>query len=200
MLGAAALCAGCGGAHPAATTTTSAGGVLGLVPAGPHRKPAIVLTDTAGRRYDLTTATRGKLVYLYFGYTHCPDACPLTMATLAAALRDAPQAERSRVAVVFVTVDPRRDTKAVLRRWLDRYSDAFIGLTGTPAQIRTAERQADVPLASADPGSTSGYTVSHASLVLTYSPDGRTHAVYPDGFSARDYVHDLPLLLAAGRG
>jgi protein SCO1/2 len=139
-------------------------------------------------------ATKGKLTYLYFGYTHCPDACPLTMSDIAAAFHREPVSVRHRVDVVFVTVDPRRDTPHVLRRWLDHFDRSFIGLTGSAAQIAAAERAAGVPLAAAEK-TKGGYSVAHSTLVIPYSPDGRAHVVYSAGFRSRDYAHDMPLLL-----
>ncbi len=117
------------------------------------------------------------------------------MATLAAALRRSQVAVRRRVDVVFVTVDPRRDTSAVLRAWLARYGPRFVGLTGTQAQIRAAEQAAGVPLAPAEKQK-GNYSVAHSSLVLAYSPDNRAHVVYSQGFTAADYAHDMPHLLS----
>jgi protein SCO1/2 len=154
-----------------------------------------VLTDTAGRPFDFVQATRGKLTYLYFGYTHCPDACPLTMSYLSAALHREPAAVRSRVDVVFVTVDPRRDTRRELRGWLDHFDHSFIGLTGSKAGIAAAERAAGVPLAAPEPVKGGGYSVAHSTLVIAYSPDGVAHVAYSEGFHTSDYAHDMPLLL-----
>ncbi len=192
------LCAvGCGSKHHAtASTTTQAKALRGLIPSPLPQKPGFTLTDTAGHRFPLKTRTRGKLVYLYFGYTHCPDVCPLTMATLAAALRRQPVEVSRRIDVVFVTVDPHRDTPAVLRAWLARYGQEFIGLTGTQAQIDAAEEAAGVPLAPAEKQKGLNYSVSHSSLVLAYSPDNRAHVLYSQGFAAGDYAHDMPLLLS----
>jgi protein SCO1/2 len=190
------LCAvGCG--HRSATTTTQAAAALrGLTPAQIPHKPDFALTDTAGHRFRLTAQPRGKLVYLYFGYTHCPDACPLTMATIGAALRRQPAAVRRRIEVVFVTVDPRRDTGPVLRTWLRRYGPSFVGLTGSRSQIRAAEAASGVPLAAPEPQQGVDYSVSHSTLVLAYSPDNQAHVVYSDGFSAGAYAHDMPILLS----
>lgn len=154
-----------------------------------------MLTDDHGRPFDFTKDTRDKLVYLYFGYTHCPDVCPLTMAYIEAALRRQEPAARRRIEVVFVTVDPRRDTPAVLRRWLGRYDASFVGLTGTQHQIRAAEQSSGVPLAPPEKPKGADYAVQHSSLVFAYSPDGRAHVVYAEGFSPRDYAHDMPILL-----
>jgi protein SCO1/2 len=203
---AAAVCAlafaaaGCGGHATSATAPAAADaapvgtGLSGLVPTPLPRKPEFTLTDTSGRPFDFARRTRGDLTYLYFGYTHCPDACPATMTELAYAVHNAPAADRRRTAVVFVTVDPRRDTRRVLRTWLDHYDRAFVGLTGSMAAITAAERAAGVPVAPPESEGGANYAVSHSSLVLPYSPDGRAHVVYTQGFRATDLAHDLPLL------
>lgn len=180
-----------------ATAVANAGTTLhglGITPV-PH-KPHLVLTDTSGRPFDLVAATAGRLTYLFFGYTHCPDSCPATMADLATALRSVPFTVRQRVAVVFVTTDPRRDDRAQLRSWLDRFDPTFIGLTGTQAQIASAERSAGVPLAQPEPDGHGGYGVTHSSEVFAYSPDNLSHVVYAEGFRPSDYANDMPLLLA----
>ena len=128
-LAALTLVAGCGGTHHAAvhSPATAADRLHGLVPQPLPRKPRFTLTDTAGRPFSFMTGTRGKLAYLYFGYTHCPDACPTTMVDLAAALRRQSSDARRRVEVVFVTVDPRRDTGPVLRKWLNHFNPRLRG-------------------------------------------------------------------------
>lgn len=117
------------------------------------------------------------------------------MSFLAAALRRQTTATRSKIEVVFVTVDPRRDTPAALRNWLNHYDASFIGLTGTQAQIRAAEQASGAPLAPPERTKGSDYAVQHSSLVFAYSPDGRAHVVYAEGFSPRDYALDMPILL-----
>jgi protein SCO1/2 len=191
------LVAGCGGTHHAAAHAPAhaAAQLHGLVPQPLPRKPSFTLTDTAGRPFSFATRTRGKLAYLYFGYTHCPDACPTTMADLAAALHRQSADVRRRVEVVFVTVDPRRDTERVLRAWLNHFNHAFVGLTGTQNQIAAVEREAGVPLAPPEKVTGKKYSVAHSSLVLPFSPDGRAHVVYTQGFHIADYAHDMPLLL-----
>ncbi len=190
LLAAALAAAGCGAPRHAAPALD------GLVPDPLPAKPAVMLTDTSGRPFAFAAATRGKLAYLYFGYTHCPNACPATMGDLSYALHHVPPAVRRQVEVVFVTVDPRRDTPPMLRRWLGHYGRWFVGLTGSERQIETAEREAGVPLAPPERQQGASYAVQHASIVLAYSPDGLAHAVYTQGFSGQAYAHDMPLLLA----
>ncbi len=166
---------------------------IGLSPT--PRKPAFTLTRTDGQPFPLTTATAGTLTYLYFGYTRCPDACPTTMADLSLALSKQPADVRSRVRVVFVTTDPARDTPAVLQAWLAHFDGSFVGLTGSQAQIQLAERLAGVPLAKPEQVAGGGYSVQHSAELFAYSPDGFSHVVYADGFTAAQYAHDMPLLL-----
>jgi protein SCO1/2 len=159
-------------------------------------KPAFTLTDTADKPYDFDAATKGKLTYLFFGYTHCPDACPATMSYLAYALREVPASVRRQVAVVFVTVDPRRDTLPALKRWLGHFNPAFVGVRGTLQQIGLVEHEAGVPTAVPIRSKGAlGYQVEHSSILFVYSPDDRAHVMYATGFKPADYVHDMPLLL-----
>lgn len=205
--------AGCGSARPGASRPGSAAVNPASAPAVPRttdaqrpelrglgvapvpRKPDFVLNDTSGKPVGFRQLTRGRLTYLYFGYTHCPDACPTTMADLAAALRTVTPLMRLQVAVVFVTTDPARDSGARLRAWLNNFDPTFIGLTGNSAQIAAAESSASVPLAKEESDGHGGYGVSHSSEVFAFSPDGLSHVVYADGFLPSDYAHDLPLLL-----
>jgi protein SCO1/2 len=205
LAAAGALLAGCGSstssappatstaAHPAAPAANT---LRGLVPEPFPVKPAFTLTDTAGRPYSFTKATRGKLTYLFFGYTHCPDACPATMSYIRYALGTQPASIRKQVAVVFVTVDPSRDTGPVLRRWLNHYGTSFVGLTGSLTQIGEVEHMAGVPTAIlTKKKGVASYEVEHSSVLFVYSPDDRSHVVYATGFKPQDYAHDLPLLL-----
>jgi len=193
------VAAGCGGAKrpkPAAAPATPAGaGLRGLVPSPLPTRPAFTLTDTAGHPFPFATRTSAKLTYLYFGYTHCPDVCPLTMANIATALRTVGPAVRRRIEVVFVTVDPRRDSRQRLRRWLDHYSRSFIGLTGSQHAIAAAAASAGISLPPQPKHQTGLYGVDHSAFVFPYSPDGKAHVVYAQGFLAADYAHDIPLLL-----
>ncbi len=158
------------------------------------RKPDFTLTDTSGRPYDFGSQTKGQLTLLYFGYTHCPDICPITMATLSGALGNLPDVPAT---VVFVTTDPARDLPARLRSWLDQYDTHFVGLTGTPAQLAAAQRAAGVSVAIADrPDAHGNYAVGHAASVLVYTPDVLGHLTYPFGTTQADWQTDIPKILA----
>jgi len=197
----AAILAGCGSSKSSSPSTTaetqsSRNTLRGLVPEPFPTKPGFTLTDTAGRPYDFGQATKGKLTCLFFGYTHCPDACPATMSFIKYALTRQPASIRKQVAVVFVTVDPQRDSRKVLRTWLDHYDKGFVGLTGSLRQIGEVEHQAGVPTAVLrKKKGVASYEVEHSSILFVYSPDNLSHVVYATGFKPGDYAHDLPLLL-----
>ena len=114
----------------AACSKSSANTFAGAVLHQPYHAPATELTDTDGRPFSLANSTDKRLTLVFFGYTHCPDECPTTMATLASAMLQLDDADRNNVQVVFVTTDPARDTGPVIRQWLDHFSSSFVGVTG----------------------------------------------------------------------
>jgi len=164
----------------------------------PLPKPRFVLTDTSGRQFDFITATKGYVTLLFFGYTYCPDQCPMHMANLSAALKKLPTGTADRVKLVFVTTDPSRDTPQVLRRWLDLFDRRFIGLTGTEQAVVAVQRMAGIPVATKSGPANGNYAVSHANFVLVYGKDDLARVIYPGGVSKDDWVHDLPLLVGKG--
>jgi len=161
----------------------------------PLLKPQFTLTDTSGAPFDFWLATQGYVTLLFFGYTHCPDACPLHMANIARSLHKMPPEVKDQVKVVFVTTDPARDTPTVLRAWLNQFDRRFIGLTGSEAAIAAAQRAAHIPPASKTMHTNQDYEVGHASFVLAYTKDNLAHLIYPGGVTPMDWAHDLPLLV-----
>jgi protein SCO1/2 len=163
----------------------------------PNREPRLVLEDTQGVSYDVKAHGAGKTTLVYFGYTHCPDVCPTTMADIAQALRSVTPAVRAKVSVAFVSVDPHRDSRSVIRAWLDNFNPAFIGLRGPLRTIIAAQRAAHLPVSKVSPG---GKEVEHAAQVLVYTPDRLEHSYFAEGPSTiEDLEHDLPIL-ATGSG
>jgi len=161
----------------------------------PQPKPKFTLTDTSGVPYDLWAKTQGYVTLLFFGYTHCPDMCPLQMYMIAQALRSIPEISADQFKVVFVTTDPERDSPQALRKWLDHFDKSFIGLTGSDAAIEAAQIAANLPPAKKSavrPGGS--YDVGHAAFVLAYTKDNLAHVVYPVGVKKEDWIHDLPYL------
>ncbi len=119
--------------------------------------PALRLTDQDGRPFDLASL-RGRPVLVYFGYTHCPDICPTTLADIRAALRlvDVP------VGVVFVTVDPARDDAAAMKQYVDYYQSGFTGLTGSEAEIAAAADAWGVSYRKLESTPAAGYAMAHS--------------------------------------
>jgi protein SCO1/2 len=198
---------------PAASTAVTGAGAGGLqadtaaypgatVMAQGAPKPHVTLVDTAGRRYDLAAATAHRVTLLYFGYTHCPDLCPINMALAASAIRELPASVAARVTVVFITTDPTRDTPKVIQAWLDNFDPHFVGLTGSVGAIHTAEKEVDMPLsyvvtaARTSPGGE--YQVVHAGYTLVYSQDGRAHLQVDDSDHPAELAATIERLVNRG--
>ena len=161
----------------------------------PLPKPRFTLTDTAGAAFDFGAKTQGYVTLLFFGYTHCPDMCPMQMHMIGQAFKKLPAAVTDQFKVVFVTTDPARDTPQVMRAWLDNFDKRFIGLTGTDAAIDAAQIAANLSPARKSPVRPDGaYDVGHAAFVLAYTKDNLAHVIYPVGLDLEDWVHDLPFL------
>jgi protein SCO1/2 len=199
---AAALLTGCAGSSSSAPTLDCdqvAGQLHGAVPDTSSPKPTFTLADTDGATYNLRNRSTGKVTFLYFGYTHCPDECPTSMADVASALRRLPSATADPVSVVFVTTDPWRDRPAVLRSWLDRFDPDFVGLTGNPTDIAGAEVDMGLPISKREPanrGDGAGrYSVAHFAAVMAYGRDGRLATLYPAGVTPTDIAADIQVLV-----
>ncbi|MFF7980133.1 SCO family protein [Streptomyces sp. NPDC007901] len=191
-------CADTSGEQPvpvaAAPSSSAAPGTVPLDT--PDTKPALTLTDQNGNPYDLVKRTAGHPTLLYFGYTHCPDVCPTTMADIALAARKLPSADRADLRVVFVSTDPARDTPLRLRRWLGAIDPSFTGLTGDFAAVQKAARTLGVGISAPVRHKDGTVTVSHGAEVFAFSPkDDRAHLFYTSGTSERRYAADLPKLI-----
>lgn len=161
----------------------------------PLPKPKFTLTDTSGASFDFALKTQGYTTLLYFGYTHCPDMCPLEMSTIAQAFKKISPAVAARFKVVFVTTDPERDSPQVLRTWLDHFDKSFIGLTGSSASIDAAQIAANLTPAKKSAVRPDGaYEVGHSAFVFAYTRDNLAHVIYPGGVKEEDWAHDLPYL------
>ena len=160
-------------------------------------KPDLVLTGTDGAPFDLQQQTAGTWTVLFFGYTSCPDVCPINLGTLDTALETLGPSVRDQLDVVFVSVDPATDTPEVIRSYLDKFDSRFIGLTGTPEELVAAQEAAKVPPAEAGTAEATGSsgTIGHATQMIVYDPDGVARIVYPFGTRQSDWTRDLPRLL-----
>jgi protein SCO1/2 len=157
-------------------------------------KPAIVLQHLDGTPFDFKRETRGTVTFLFFGYTNCPDICPLHMQNLAWAIGSLPPEERRLVRVVFVTTDPARDTPERLGAWLARFDSSFTAVTGSPVALEVAQRALGMPPARREGEQPRGYGLSHGAQLWTFTPDDSAHVVYPWGITREDLAADLARL------
>jgi protein SCO1/2 len=175
---------------------SSASQFAGAVLHEPYHVPATSLKDTSGRPFSLAGSTDKRLTLVFFGYTHCPDECPTTMATLASAMLQLDSADRDSVQVVFVTTDPARDTGPVIRHWLDRFDTSFVGATGPLPKIVKVARQVGVPIEKGRRLPSGGYDVTHGTQVLEIDSNNIVPVVWTLGTTASEYAHDIHQLLS----
>jgi protein SCO1/2 len=161
-------------------------------------KPSGTLTADDGKAYNIRTQTKGVVTLLYFGYTHCPDLCPLTMSNTAVAIRELPKADQSKVRVLFVSVDPGRDTLARLRSWLGGFNPAFIGLRGTLKQVEAFEQQTGLPDGPEFSDGAGQVQLDHATEMFAYGTDNVAHDAFWPSTPPADMANDLKLLIAGG--
>ena len=190
----APLAMAAGAAAAAAPATGAADALKAGTFAPPRAAPELALDATDGAPFKLAKY-RGKVVVLEFGYTHCVDVCPVSLAVLAQARKKLGKAGAD-VQVVFVTVDPERDSVAHLRSYLAQFDPGFIGVSGTPAQVAAALKAYGISATrKAVDGAPGEYTMHHSSYLYFIDPQGMQRALMPFGRPADDIVHDLALLL-----
>jgi protein SCO1/2 len=202
----AVAAAGCASSSAATQANSNSPGLV-LINTSPYKgniitavdKPSGTLPADDGQPFDMQTMTKGVVTLLYFGYTHCPDLCPLTMSNTSVAIKLLPAADRAKVRVLFVSVDPGRDTMARLRSWLGNFNPAFIGLRGTLAQVEKFETQTGLPAGPLFKDAAGQFQLDHATEMFAYSTDNvATEAFFPST-PAADMANDLKLLIAGGR-
>ncbi len=159
--------------------------------------PALVLPGTDGQTFDISQ-NRGKVVLIFFGYTTCTDICPATMAELHQVLAQL-GSQASAVRVVFVTVDPQRDTLDHMRPYLATFDPAFIGLTGSMDQLNQVWKGYGVyRQIQPDAGDPTAYSVDHTSYIYLIDPKGRLRLTYDQGTTPQDILQDVQTLLNQG--
>lgn len=162
----------------------------------PFTKPDLVLTDTHGKKYDLREQTKGKPTLIYFGYTNCPDVCPLTMSNIALAKRALPKADQDKLEVVFVTTDPERDTPASLGSWLKAQDPGFTGLTGDFPTIQAGARQIGIGIDPPKKEKDGTIVSMHGAQVIAFSPKtDQGYVLYGEDATVDDYTKDLPKII-----
>ncbi|MFD4326358.1 SCO family protein [Nocardioides sp. NPDC058538] len=161
----------------------------------PYRLTDTALTDTDGEPYSLATDADRPLTLVFYGYTSCPDECPLVMSSLTAALTRLDDADRDKVEVVFVTTDPARDTTKVLEKYLDRYDEDFIGLTGDLKDIVTLAESMRLYIGEADRLPSGGYDLGVHDTHVSAVSQGQASVVWSMNTSPKQFADDIHRLL-----
>jgi protein SCO1/2 len=190
LLAAAALTAGCDRAP-----SVAAGTFHGTDITGAEFGRRLALPDLDGRMRTLDDF-KGKVTVLFFGYTQCPDVCPTTLADLASAVKRL-GADSKRVQVLFVTVDPKRDTPELLREYVPAFDASFIGLRGDAASTERVTRDFHVYAQERRGATPDSYTVDHSAQSFVFDPQGRVRLVFGYGMKPEAMAADLRKLLDA---
>lgn len=200
----------------AATIESDRDGFSGTLVDPPLQVAPVALRDTDGNSVRLDRLRSGHATAVFFGFTNCDDVCPTTMADLAAARRAVPPETADKVSLIFITVDPQRDSPPVLRDWLNQFDTDIVGLRGPVDSVHRAERSLYAPesgKAVRDPSDTasghhmanrdhsdraghgnSGYEVNHTGVVYLFGPGGET-VIYTGDTTATEYAADFAHIL-----
>jgi protein SCO1 len=163
----------------------------------PYSAPTVELTATDGASYSLAHDIDKPMTLVFFGYTHCPDLCPMIMNSIAAGLNRLDDDDREQVDMVFVTTDPARDDEAALRDYLDGYGDGFIGLTGELDDIVAAGEPLHLYVSDGKRLPSGGYDLGgHSTYVLGIDDHAEAVAVWNQETSAVEFANDIHTLLS----
>ena len=178
-----------------------------LVVAGCGEKPAFVNTDLTGlayaRDFQLTDHTgkprtladfKGRAVLVFFGYTQCPDVCPTTMAEMAAVMQQLGK-DADRLQVLFVTLDPQRDTQALLAKYVPAFDARFLGMRGDTAATEKVAKEFKVFYQKVPGKDPANYTIDHTAGSYVFDPQGRIRLFVRNDQGPAPIVHDIRLLL-----
>jgi protein SCO1/2 len=163
----------------------------------PYPAPTVELTDTEGSPYSLADDTDKPMTVVFFGYTHCPDLCPLVMNNIAAGLNRLDDEDREQTDLVFVTTDPERDDEAALSEYLDGYGEGFVGLTGDLDDIVAAGDPLHLYVNDGKRLPSGGYDLGgHSTFVLGIDENDEAVVVWNQETSAAEYATDIHILLS----
>lgn len=186
----ALLLTACGGDGDAGTRFS------GRVLEDPYDVPDIALTSTEGEEFSLAADTDRPLTMVFFGYTHCPDICPMVLSSLSSALTRLDEADRDRVQVVVVTTDPARDDAETLRRYLDGFDPTWTGLTGDLQRIIDLGRPMAIYVNDGEKLPTGGYDLgSHTSKVVGIDGSDQAAVFWDETTSSAQFAADIHTLL-----
>lgn len=194
------LLAACGSSD---ATPTDADGLWGTA-RGASEAVTTPLVDTSGQQFVLAKDLKGKVNLVFFGYTHCPDICLAVMGTLASTMKKLDDSTRDQVQVIFVTTDPARDTPQVLRKYLDRFDESFIGLTtdqvgkdGKPdvSEIVDVGLTYGIAIDKNPKLVSGGYDIIHQDQVSGVNPAGQVTTVWNRDVTQVELAYDLEKLV-----
>ena len=203
LIAPAVLLAACSAAPSSSTAlsaqglTRAADGWLGIPLSVERSLPAVTLLTTSDRPFVLDEELRGTPTLLFFGYSSCPDICPIHLASIASAMEQT-RTRYDQVQVVFVSVDPERDTPEGIDEFLGHFSDRMIGLHGDLAVVEAALGQLDLPgpiVEGPDPRG-EGDLIGHPAQVIGFDAAGDARRVWPFGTRRADWVEDIPRIVA----
>lgn len=162
-----------------------------------HLMPALEfeLSDETGAEVD-QSVFEGRPVAIYFGFTHCPDVCPTTLAKLVAAARRLPPEQRDRLQLAFVSVDPERDTPQRLAEYTGAFSDALLGLSGSQRQLQALTRRYRITYGYEVPDADGNYEVSHSSAIFVFNERLEAELMLLDSLQIDEMTADLERLLS----
>jgi protein SCO1 len=184
----ALLLASCGGGGPWQLKD-----IKGVVP-----DLAFNLTDDSGRQVSAADY-RGQVVMLFFGYTNCPDVCPTTLIKLSGALKRMGEAAQG-ARVLFVTVDPKRDTLDVLHRYVRAFGTRITGLRGSQSELQALAKRYRITYSYGEPDASGDYVVTHSSAVFVFDAAGKARLMVLPDSGEKAIADDLTRLARAGQG
>ncbi|TFW28803.1 SCO family protein [Massilia horti] len=173
-----------------------------------HKAPSFENTDVTGLEYGKDFSLldhngkprtladfKGKVVVMFFGYTQCPDVCPTTMAEMTSVMKElGPSADK--VQVLFVTLDPERDTREILSQYVPAFDQRFLGLYGTPEQTAQVAKEFKVFYTKVPGSAANTYTLDHFAGMYVFDQDGKIRLFVRNGQDPRTIVHDIRQLLS----
>lgn len=171
---------------------------LDKIPGGHEADLQLPDQPTAAGKPISAQSLRGDWVIMYFGYTHCPDICPLTLSELNAALKKLDARQAGKVRVIFVTVDPKRDTPQVLEQYVHAFNPAFIALRPDQPALKRMTARYHVSYGYGKPDASGQYTVSHSSEFFIFGPQGHMRLIGSYGDSAEEIANDLGYVIQHG--
>lgn len=182
--------------NPPAVLGSRAGGyVAGTALTDGPPLPDITLTDQDGKPFRLAHDVKTPVTLVFFGYTHCPDICPGILADLASARSRAGGEVPAKTTVVLISTDPPRDTPKVMREYLKRIDESFIGLTGDLETIKKAGAQLGITMEQTTTLPSGGYEITHGTQVYGFGADRKAQVLWSQGTSVADYKADFTTLV-----